>query len=249
MTKKTLPKWTDERTDNLVAIVGSADNEVTQEMVAEAAEALETTTRSVSSKLRKLNYEVEPVAAAKKSFTEEQEAKLKAFLEANEGAYTYAEIAAFVFDNVELARKVQGKILSMEMTGYVKKTEPKEATKTYTDEEEETIFDMVSNGAYLEDIAENLNKTLNSVRGKALSMIRSRGITMPKQRDSKAKKVVDALEELGDTIKDLTVEEIAEKIEKSARGVKVMLTHRGLTSANYDGAKRAEKIKEKKEAA
>jgi len=249
MTKKTLPKWTEERTANLVGIVGSTDNEVTQEMVAEAAEALETTTRSISSKLRKLGYEVEPVATAKKSFTEEQEEALKTFLEDNKGAYTYAEVAAYVFDDADLARKVQGKILSMEMTEYVKKTEPKEVAKTYTDQEESVILQMVENNAYLEDIAEALNKTLNSVRGKALSMIRSHNITMPPQRESKAKKVVDALEALGDEIGDLTVEDIAKKIEKSVRGVKVMLTHRGLTAANYDGAKRAEKIKEKKEAA
>ena len=52
-----LPKWTDERTDQLVNFVG--DGPVSQAQVAEAADMLETSTRSVSSKLRKMGYEVE----------------------------------------------------------------------------------------------------------------------------------------------------------------------------------------------
>jgi predicted transcriptional regulator len=34
----------------------------------------------------------------------------------------------------------------------------------------------------------------------------------------------------------MTVEEIAETIGKTARGVKTMLTRRGLSASNYDGA-------------
>ena len=45
----TLPKWTDERTDTLTNFVGD-ETPVSQASVAEAAEQLETTTRSVSSK-------------------------------------------------------------------------------------------------------------------------------------------------------------------------------------------------------
>ena len=44
----TLPKWTDERTDTLTNFVGD-ETPVSQASVAEAAEQLETTTRSVSS--------------------------------------------------------------------------------------------------------------------------------------------------------------------------------------------------------
>ena len=47
-----LPKWTEERTDQLVSFVGD-ESPVSQATVAEAAEQLETSTRSVSSKLRK----------------------------------------------------------------------------------------------------------------------------------------------------------------------------------------------------
>ena len=53
-----LPKWTDERTAQLTAFVGS-ESPVSQDTVAEAAEELETSTRSISSKLRKMGYEVE----------------------------------------------------------------------------------------------------------------------------------------------------------------------------------------------
>jgi hypothetical protein len=39
----------------------------------------------------------------------------------------------------------------------------------------------------------------------------------------------------------MTVEQIAESIDKTVRGVKTMLTRRGITCANHDGAKKAAK--------
>ena len=45
----TLPKWTDERTEELTNFVGN-ESPISQGTVAEAAEQLETSTRSVSSK-------------------------------------------------------------------------------------------------------------------------------------------------------------------------------------------------------
>jgi hypothetical protein len=63
-----LPKWTDERTSELTSFVGN-ESPISQAMVAEAAEQLETSTRSVSSKLRKMGYDVELASAsATKSF-------------------------------------------------------------------------------------------------------------------------------------------------------------------------------------
>ena len=47
-----LPKWTDERTQQLTDFVGS-ESPVSQATVANAADELETSVRSVSSKLRK----------------------------------------------------------------------------------------------------------------------------------------------------------------------------------------------------
>ena len=85
-----LPKWTDERTQSLVDFVGS-ESPVSQGTVADAAEELETSVRSVSSKLRKMGYEVELASsAASKSFSDEQEATLSNFVTDNSGQYTYA---------------------------------------------------------------------------------------------------------------------------------------------------------------
>ena len=52
-----LPKWTDERTSALESFVGD-ESPVSQATVANAAEELETSVRSVSSKLRKMGYDV-----------------------------------------------------------------------------------------------------------------------------------------------------------------------------------------------
>ena len=75
-----LPKWTDERTSELTTFVGD-ESPVSQGTVAEAADQLETTTRSVSSKLRKMGYEVELASAkSNRAFSEAQEATLSAFV-------------------------------------------------------------------------------------------------------------------------------------------------------------------------
>ena len=83
-----LPKWTDERTSELTTFVGD-ESPVSQGTVAEAADQLETTTRSVSSKLRKMGYEVELASAkSNRAFSEAQEATLSAFVSDNSGEYT-----------------------------------------------------------------------------------------------------------------------------------------------------------------
>ena len=115
--------------------------------------------------------------------------------------------------------------------------------KQYTEEEEAIFVEMANNGAFLEDIAERLGKSLNSVRGKALSMLKSHGISIPKQKVSYSKAKPDPVEELGvEAIAEMTVAEIAEKVGKTERGIKVILTNRGLTAADYDGAARREKL-------
>ena len=53
-----LPKWTDERTEQLNSYVGD-ESPISQATVAGPAENLETSTRSVSSKLRKMGFDVE----------------------------------------------------------------------------------------------------------------------------------------------------------------------------------------------
>lgn len=241
-----IPKWDEEREAALVAAVGN-ESPVSAETVRAVAAELETTDKSVAAKLRKMGHEVASLAkSTAKTYTESEEAELQSFLEANPGVHTYAEVAASVLGGSRTAKQIQGKILSMELTSLVKPTPKVERVKTYTDAEEAKLMKLLRSDPplFIEDIADAMGRPVNSVRGKILSITRTEvgaGIEIPKQRNYKSKDTVDPIVALGD-ISDLTVDEIAEKIEKTPRGVKTMLTHRGLTCKNYDGAKRQEKI-------
>ena len=239
-----LPKWTDERTADLTSFVGT-ESPVSQETVAEAADRLETSTRSVSSKLRKMGFEVELASArASKSFSEAQEATLVSFLESNSGEYTYAQIADHFEGGAFSAKQLQGKILSMELTDHVKPAPKVESVKTYSADEEVTFVSMVNDGSFVEAIAEALGRSVNSIRGKALSLLRSGDIdAIPRQETTKGTSKADPFEDIAD-IASMTVEQIAESIGKTARGVKTMLTRRGLAAADYDGAAKAAKAAE-----
>ena len=235
-----LPKWTDERTSELTSFVGD-ESPVSQSTVAQAADQLETSTRSVSSKLRKMGFDVELASASSsKAFSEAQEATLASFVTDNSGQYTYAEIATHFEGGAFSAKSIQGKVLSMELTAHVKPAPKVESQKTYTDSEEATFVDMVNNGDFVEAIADALGKTVNSIRGKALSLLRTGAISaIPKQEVTKGSAKADPFE--GVDVSGMTVEEIAEQIGKTARGVKTMLTRRGLVAADYDGASKKEK--------
>jgi len=242
----TLPKWTDERTEQLVAAV-EGESPVSSSTVANVATVLETTTRSIAAKLRNMGYTVESsVKERVKTFSDAEEVTLSDFVFANSGVYTYAEIAAALFDGKYLPKAIQGKLLSMELTTHAKPTPKQEAAKKYSDAEEAKFIEMVKAGAFVEDIATAMDKSINSVRGKALSLNRQTGLELPKQKESHASNKEDLLEALGDAVADMSVAEIAEKIGKTERGVKTMLTHRELCASDYDGAKRAAKIAEKK---
>ena len=234
-----LPKWTDERTQQLVDFIGD-QSPVTQAVVAEAADELETSTRSVSSKLRKMGFDVELASAsASKSFSDDQEATLSAFVTDNSGSYTYAEIANHFEGGAFSAKSIQGKILSMELTEHVKPAPKVETVRTYTPEEEGTFVEMVNGGSFVEEIAEALGKSVNSIRGKALSLLRSGEINaIPKQKETKGSSKADVLADLD--ISAMTVQEIADEIGKTVRGVKTMLTRRGLQCSDYNGAARKE---------
>tara|TARA_A100001015_G_scaffold110353_1_gene122458 strand:- start:356 stop:1081 length:726 start_codon:yes stop_codon:yes gene_type:complete len=236
-----LPKWTDERTEELVTFVGD-ESPISQGTVAEAADQLETSTRSISSKLRKMGYEVELASAStSRAFSESQEATLATFVQDNSGEYTYAQIAENFDGGAFSAKSIQGKILSMELTDHVKPAPKVEAVRTYSEDEETTFIEMVNNGAFVEAIADVLDRSVNSVRGKALSLLRSGDIdAIPRQEHTKGSTKEDPLADLGD-ISGMTVEEIAEAIGKTARGVKTMLTRRGLVAEDYDGAAKKEK--------
>ena len=236
-----LPKWTDERTQQLVDFVGNT-SPISQSMVSDAADDLETSTRSVSSKLRKMGYDVELASSvSNRTFSEDQEATLSQFVSDNSGTYTYADIASSFEGGHFSAKSIQGKILSMELTSHVKPAEKPESIRTYSPEEEATFTTMVNGGSFVEEIAEALGKSVNSIRGKALSLLRSGDINaIPKQKETKGSSKADPLAEVND-IDNMTVEAIADEIGKTVRGVKTMLTRRGLTCSDYDGAARKEK--------
>ena len=235
-----LPKWTEERTQSLVDFIGS-ESPISQATVANAAEELETSTRSVSSKLRKMGYDVELASSVShRTFSEDQEATLSQFVTDNSGQYTYADIAASFEDGAFSAKSIQGKILSMELTSHVKPAEKPQSVRTYSPEEEATFTTMVNDGAFVEEIAEALGKTVNSIRGKALSLLRSGDINaIPRQKETKGSSKADPLSEVD--VANMKVADIADEIGKTVRGVKTMLTRRGLTCTDYDGAARKEK--------
>jgi hypothetical protein len=234
----TTPKWTEERTAQLVDSVGD-ESPVSRSTVAELADDLETSTRSISSKLRKLGFDVELASAAPRAFSDEVTAELRDFVLDNSGEYTYAQIAEN-FPGDYTAKAIQGKILSMELTSHVKEAPKVEHAKSYSPEEEALVLNFIRNGKFVEEIADAVGKSVQSVRGKALSLQRAGEIeAMPKQRDVKGP-AADPLEAIGD-VAAMSVAQIAEKIGKTERGVKTMLTRRGLKAADYDGAAKKEK--------
>lgn len=233
-------KWTEERTATLVGMF-PANAYVTQAQLAEAAEALETTPRSISSKLRKLGYNVQLASEVAKGpkWSEEETARLVSLLENNPGTFTFGELAEQLGGDLT-AKQVQGKVLSLELNANVRPTPKAEAERKYSEQEEAQFISMVDAGAYIEEIADALGKTINSIRGKALSLLRSEQIAcIPKQKESKAVAKVDQLEALD--VANMTVAQIAEALDKTEKGVKGMLTRRGLTASDYDGAAKAAK--------
>lgn len=253
-TEKTkIPAWTEDRTGQLTDIVDGETQPISQAVVAEAAKALGTTNRSIASKLRNMEYKVESSAtgAKAKKYSDAEEAELRAFVEGNAGQFTYAEIAEQVLGGKHTAKEIQGKILSMDLFSSVKKTEKVEVASKYTDEETDQIIEMVQDGRWLEEIADTLDRKVNSIRGKCLSLLQRESIdALPKQRDHKeGASTVDALSALGDEVAEMTVADIAEAIDKTERGVKTMLTKRGINVQDYHGADRhAKNMKKKAEA-
>jgi hypothetical protein len=237
----TVQKWTDERTAQLTSLAG-VETPVSVDTVKAIAVTLVCSDRSVASKLRKMGYEVASMAkSTAPTFTAAEAESLSEFVKANSGNMTYTQIAEAFADGSFTSKQVQGKILSMELTAHVKPTEKLEAVRTYSEAEEATFVSMCASGSFVEDIATALNKTINSVRGKALSLLRSGDIDkMPAQKESHAKAEADVIDTLGD-LSALTVAQIAEKSGKTERGIKTLLTRRGLTASDYDGKAKREK--------
>jgi len=247
MTEKT-KKWSEATVKNLMDLIGK-QRPVQPNTVEYAAEQLGEgfTARSVASKLRQLEVEVASMAKEKTSaFTDDEGAELAEFVISNNGKLTYKQIAEQFMKAKFTAKQIQGKLLALELTGSVKPAEKVEVARTYTDSEEAKFIQMAERGAFIEDIAQALNKTIASVRGKALSLTRKGQIAkIPAQKNSYAKENTDPVNALGDKIHSMTVAEIASAIDKTERGLKTLLTRRGIKVADYDGAAKRAKAEAK----
>lgn len=219
-----------EYTDEMVARMQEvAKNAITEEAIEALMTEFDFPRRSVTAKLRKLGFDVPKKPGAAPIFSADETEALAEFLEANSGEHTAEEIAAHFSDawgREVTARQINGKALSMEKTGDIKPAEKKVAPRTYTEAEEATIAKLVADGKFLEDIAAAVGREVNSIRGKLLSM----GLKAP-QRDKKATKA-DPYEGIEDML-NKSVEEIATAFDKTVRGVKTVLTRRGLSCADY----------------
>lgn len=231
-------KWNEANTEELIAYVGD-ESPVSAATVAGASEKLGTTERSIGAKLRNLGFEVEKNSkVASKTFSDEQTAALKEFLNNHNGEYTFAEVAANFGDGAFSAKEIQGKVLSMDLTAAVRPSEKKVYDSKYSVEEQAMIVRLANAGKSLEDIAGAVNRPLASVRGKALSLLRAGEIdAIPASQ--KAPKTEDPFS--GVDVANLTVDEIAELVGRTPRGIKTMLTRRRLVAKDYDGATKAEK--------
>lgn len=247
MTEKA-KKWSTEAVQTLMSIVGS-ESPVSANTVERAAQQLgeDFTVRSVASKLRQLDREVASMAKEKTSaFSDAEGNQLAAFVKANAGNLTYKEIAENFAQGKFSAKQIQGKLLAMELTGSVKPAEKVEVARTYTESEEAKFIRMAEGGSFIEDIAQALGKTVASVRGKALSLTRKGQIAkIPAQRESHAKDHVDPIVALGDRIATMTVAEIAAAVDKTERGLRTLLTRRGINVADYKGADKKAKAEAK----
>lgn len=247
MSEKTIAKnWSDEAVNTLLSIVGSA-NPVTADLVEAAAANLGKSARSIASKLRQLDREVASLAKEKvATFTEAEGAELAEFVNARSGQLTYKQIAETFMGGRFSAKQIQGKLLALELTSMVKPAEKVEAARSYTEQEEAKFISMANSGKFIEEIAEALGKSVSSVRGKALSLTRNNQISkIPAQRESHAKESVDVVAQLGDKIATMTVAEIAAAADKTERGMKTLLTRRGIDCADYKGAAKKAKAEAK----
>lgn len=247
MSESKSKKWNDEAVATLMSVVNSAGEfPVPAQVVEAAATELGVSVRSVASKLRQLDVEVASLAKEKVStFTPEEGDALSAFVTANAGKYTYKEIAE-QFPGEFSPKQIQGKLLALELTDKVKPAEKVEVARSYTEAEEQTFIKMANAGKFIEEIAVALGKEVPSVRGKALSLTRNGLINeIPKQKESHAKNVVDAVEALGSAVHGMTVAAIAAAIDRTERGVRTLLTRRGIKVADHDGAAKKAKAQAK----
>ena len=217
-------EYTEEMVSRMESLCATG---VTEEIITQLCDEFEFPRRSVTAKLRKQGYDVPHKPKAAPTFTEDETQELSAFLEANDGTFTAEEIAEQIAGGKFSARQINGKALSLEMTGSIKPADKKVAPRTYTEAEEAQISEMANSGAFIEDIADALSKTVQSIRGKLLSM----QLKAP-QRDKKVARS-DSYEAIEELATKMTVAELAEHFGKTERGVKTVISRRVLSATDY----------------
>lgn len=222
-------KWNEENTAQVVALASTITK---YEDLDGVAKEIGTSVRSLGSKLRSLGYDV-PKKSTASTFTDEQSDALGAFVTSNSGAFTYSEIAEQFQGGAFNAKQIQGKVLAMELTEHVKPTVHEKAPGKYSAEQEATIVSMANAGQSIEAIAEAVGAEVKSVRGKALSLLKAGAIqaiphsTTPTKASAKA----DAFD--GIDVAGSTVAELVEATGKTERGIKAMITRRGISCKDY----------------
>ena len=122
-----------EYTEEMIARMEAASvNGVTEEVIQLLCEEFEFPRRSVTAKLRKQGLDVPLKPKAAPTFSEDETAELREFLEANDGVFTAEEVAEKVAGGKFTARQVNGKALSLELTGAIKPADKKVIPRTYT---------------------------------------------------------------------------------------------------------------------
>jgi len=228
-----LPKWTEERTTELEQAAKALGGNVSREQAEELATTFGTSIRSIAAKLRKIGFEVSIAAEKVKAFSDEQTAQLTETLTNNSGVFTYAELGEALGVS---AKAVQGKILSLQLTDHVKPTPKAEPVRQFSDTETNTIIRLTGEGKSLEQISDTVGRSLNSVRGKALSLFKQGMIAALPVQATHKESVSDIFE--GVELANFTVVELAEMKGKTPRGIKTILTRRELVCADYPKAKR-----------
>lgn len=230
-------KYTDEIVARMKELAAGG---VTDEVIKSLEAEIGFPRRSITAKLRSLDFSV-PTKKDEPVFSAEETAALRSFLESNNGNLTAAEVASQFMGGKFTDRQIRGKALALELTNNLKKTPPKEKPKSYSADEESLIAKLVNEGKYLEDIAAALNKPVNSIRGKLLSM----ELKAP-QKNKKAPTEGGSYPGLEDIAGDMTVAELVahynegnEGTPKTERGVKTALSRRGVDAKDYTSKKAA----------
>ena len=219
-----------EYSDEMVTKMKSAaSGGLTEEVIQNFVNEFEFPRRSVTAKYRKLGFEVPTLPKAAPVFSADETAALKAFLASNKGQLTSEEVAAKFEGGKFNARQINGKALSLELSDHLKPAEKKETVKTFTDAETAVVVKMAEAGAFLEDIVAALpGKDVPQVRGKLLSL--KLKAPQKNKKETTAKDTYAGIESLA---KNMTVAELAERFGKTERGVKTVLTRRGVSAKDY----------------